>query len=362
MKRKRRRYPGVRPIKKGEIYEISFYPFANSQRRQFRIKAESELEACRIRAVEMSKASNEPNVKALPFDELRERLILKCRADGNSKKTITNLVSKFDSFFVDFLPKYYPHITSVNQISGEVIESYKVYITQTLNRQYGWRDELTKIKIIFSKLIKIACCNKRIYYEVLSEFKRPKAREKLYKEITKTQIRDFLNYIKEKRHDYYGITYLIARLGWRREQVLSIRRKNIKLQGLRPVAIMCEPADTKTKVPHVLRDIDDELAKVLRQYLFDRRKTEWLFPNRDNKKHHSNHYSVWIAKHSERVLGVRITPHDFRHSFCTMRLIEGHSQKDIMAITGHRDIESFNIYTHSTSIGTKEVLKDSVIN
>ena len=366
--RKRKKYAGVRLAKdwKGKtvkgLYEISFYPYLNSPRKQYRIKASSEAEASRIRSVEMAKTSTEPNVQKLPFNELKERLIIKCKSDGNSEKTIKNYLSKFKTFFEDFLSERYPHITSVNQVSQEVIEGYKDYVVVELGRKDGWRDELTKLKQVFKKLIRSACCNKRIYYEVLAEFKRPPANKKLYKELTGAQINKFLNYIKAKRPDYYGITYLIARLGWRREQVLSIKRKNIKLNGLRPVAIMCEPASTKTKTPHILREIDDKLAKVLRVYLFNRRKTEWLFPNQNNSKHHANHYTDWIALHSERVLGIRITPHDFRHDFCTKRLNEGHSPKDIMAVTGHVDIDSFNIYTHATSTGTKKVLKDSVID
>ena len=361
-KRKRKKFAGVRPIIKGQLYEISYYPYPGAERKWDRVNASSESEASKKRGGKMAKASSESDVQSLPLEELKDRLILKCKTDGNSEKTIRNILCKFKKFFEEFLPAHYSHITNINQISYAMIEAYNTYIVVTLGSKDGWRDELTKLKVIFSKLIKIGCCNKRIYYDVLSEFKRPKANEKLYKEITKAQIDKLLKYIKEKRPDYYGITYLIARLGWRREQVISLKRNNIKLSGLRPIAIMCEPASTKTKAPHILRDIDDNLAKVLRAYLFDRRKTEWLFPNRDNRKHHSNHYGKWITGHSEKVLGIRLTPHDFRHSFCTMRLAEGHSPRDIMAVTGHKDIESFNIYTHATSKGTKRVLEDSVID
>ena len=170
-----------------------------------------------------------------------------------------------------------------------------------------------------------------------------------------------LKYIEKDRPDYYGVTYLIMRLGWRRGQVFSIKRNNVKTHGFKPVAILIEPEDTKTKEPFVLRDIDDELATVIRKYLHDGKKTLWLFPNRNNNRIRGDRYAAYIKRTSEKLLGISLTPHDFRHSFCTTRRKEGATPRDIMAITGHKDIDSFNKYTHPTSEGTKKVLDSSRI-
>jgi hypothetical protein len=59
--------------------------------------------------------------------------------------------------------------------------------------------------------------------------------------------------------------------------VLSIKRRNIKVNGFKPIEIICEPQDTKTKEPFVFKNIDEELARVVMKYLWDKRKTEWLF-------------------------------------------------------------------------------------
>lgn len=357
-----KRYTGIRTIKE-DVYEISFYPYPGAKRKQYRIRATSMKEAYLIRAQHMEQYKHTPHSNGdLSFEELKKRLELKLKADNLSNRSIYhNLLPKYRSLFEIFLPLQYPHIVSINQLTREIIERYKQWIVVERGRMYGWRDELTKLKTIVKKLVDIGCCKKEIYYDVLGAFKRPPRNKKLYKEISAQDMRKLLKHIEEERPDYYGITYFIMRLGWRRGQVLSIKRRNIRWNGLWPTEILIEPKDTKTKEPFALRDIDTELANVIKRYAFDRRKTIWLFPNKNNSKHHANHYTEYIRKTSDSVLGVTLSPHDFRHSFVTARLKEGNTPRDIMAVTGHKDIDSFNIYTHATSEGTKKVIEESRI-
>ena len=355
-KRKRRKYSGVR-FHKGR-YEYSFY--SCNTRIWKRVNADSLKEAYEIKIMEMAKSSSEPNVESLPFDDLKKRLEMKCRADGNSEKTIKNFLWKFHTFFEEFIPKYYPHITNVNQVSKSVVERYKQYIVVDLKRELGWRDEIGKLKSMIGKLVKVGCCNKRIKDDVLREFEKPPAPKKLYKEIKPMNIKKLLAFIKKDRPDYYGITYLIARLGWRRGQVISLKKTDVKVSGFKPIEIHCEPATTKTKQPHVLRNIDKGLADVLAMYRYKNKpKSDWLFPNALGNMHHVSHYSDYVSKVSQRVLRIRLTPHDFRHSFITRMKAQGYSDRDIMAITGHKNINSFQIYQHPTTEGTKKVLEAS---
>ncbi|UCD55315.1 MAG: site-specific integrase, partial [Candidatus Omnitrophota bacterium] len=313
------------------------------------------------RAIHMEQYKHSSNGSAgLSFTELKNRLELKLKADNVSSRTIYhNLLPKYRSLFETFIPMRYPQVTTINQLTKALIENYKQWIVVERGRTTGWRDELTKIKTMVKKLVDIGCCNKEIYYDVLGSFKRPPRHKKLYKEISREDMKKLLDYIKQDRPDLYGPTYFIMRLGWRRGQVLSIKRKNIRWNALWPVEILIEPSDTKTKEPFILRDIDPELANVIKRYAFDKRKTIWLFPNKNNNIHHANHYTKYISKISKNVLGIALSPHDFRHSFVTTRLKEGSTPRDIMAITGHKDVESFNIYTHPTSEGTKKVIENS---
>jgi len=353
-----KRYPGVRHIKE-EVYEISYYPYPGAKRKQYRIRAGSVKEAFLIRAQHIAGCPDSENEAAASLSQLWVRLEAKLKADNVRVKSLKNIRSVFRNLFEKFLPAKHPDINSANQITSRIIEEYKQWVVVEQGRVNGWREELGKLKTMFSKLIAIGCCDSAIQTEVLAQFKKPKGRRRIYKEITRSEVLSLLNFIKEDRPDYYGPTYMIVRFGWRRTQTLSIKRHNIKWHGLKPVEILIEPQDTKTNEPFIFRDIDEELAKIIKRYAFDRRKTIWLFPNNHNNMIHGGHYTEYIKRTSERIIGKPLTPHEFRHAFCTKMLRQGHAERDIMAVTGHRDIDSFRVYAHNTSEGTKQVIEGS---
>ncbi len=353
-----KRYPGIRHIK-DNVYEISYYPYAGAKRKQYRIRAGSIKEAFLIRAEHMAGGPHSKSEDTPSFSELWEKLEVKLKADNVRAKTLKNTRSVFRNFFEKFLPAKRPDLTGANQITSNIIEEYKQWVVVEQGRVNGWREELGKLKTMFNKLVAIGCCDSVIQTEVFAKFKKPKGRRRGYKEITRNEMLSLLNFIKKDRPDYYGPTYIIMRFGWRRTQALSIKRHNIKWLGLKPVEILIEPQDTKTNEPFIYRDIDEEFARIIKRYAFDRRKTQWLFPNRDGNIIHGGHYTEYIKRVSEKIIGKQLTPHEFRHSFCTRMLREGHAERDIMAVTGHKDIDSFKIYAHSTSEGTKQVIEQS---
>jgi len=348
---------GVRHIK-GDIWEYNYYPYPKAKRVYKRLKASSKKDAEYQRAILMGGNAIVDDSKS--FEEARRALELKLKADNLTPKTQINYLSKWDNI-TNFLLKLYPNVVSLNQLTKEIMERYKQWIVVDKGRSDGWRDELTKIRTITKKLIDIGLCEKRIY-DILLLQKKPKAKKKLYKELTKQQLHDLLNYIKEDRPDYYGIALLNMQYGMRRGQAISIKRSNVKTGEFgRPVKFSCEPKDTKTGIPHVLDITDPKLANVIKGYLTDGRKTIWLFPNRNNKKHHDNHYTEYIERISKKVLGFNLSPHDFRHDYITKRRGEGHTDEDIIVITGHKDVKSLSIYTHHTTEGTKRVLDSSKV-
>ena len=353
-----KRYAGIRHIKDSS-FEISYYPYPGARRKQYRIKAKSLKEASFIRAERMKNCFSRVSEGA-SFDELKAPLMESLQADRKSQKTITEFIYIFDTFFNQFLPKYFPHIDSINQLTIPVITKYKWYIVVEKGRQYGWNAELSKFKAIVKRLTRGGFCERRIYYEVLSEFKREKSREMPYKELSKTEKLQLLKYVKEKRPDYFGVTYFLIRLGWRIGQVLAVKRANIKWQGLIPIEIKVDAEDTKTKVPYRLSSIDIELAKVIKMYAFDRRKTQWLFPNKRNNKINYRRYGEYLGRITSELFNKRVMPHDFRRMFATENKRKGFSDKDIMAITGHKDVGVFTRhYVFTTSEGVKSILQET---
>lgn len=351
--RKRGRYPGIRCVK-DNVYEISYYPYPGAPRTWRRIEAGSLHEAYIKRADLMSQYGKDSPAVSLSFPQLKARLEQKLKADNLTPKSIKNYTGKFDKMTSFLAAK---GIVNINQLTRVLVESYKQYVVS--EHPASWRDELTKIKAIVRKLVDIGCCEESIY-KMLCEFKKPPRSKKLYKDITKKQIAKLLKFIEKDRPDYYGITYVIARLGWRIGQTLSIKRENIKWHKNTPIELQVDPQDTKTKVPFIFRGIDRELAEVIKCCSLHN-SSLYLFPNRAGRKHNVGHYRDYLKVVSRKVIGVTLTPHDFRHVFCTTMLKEGHAPRDIMAITGHRDTDSFNIYTHPTSEGTKKVIEKSRI-
>ena len=359
-----KRYEGVRKIK-DNTYEINFRPIAKGRRVFARIKANSPQEAYMQRAQAIAdylKKNDIPQTerKMQEADIHTLKLVLEndLRSDNKGRKTINRFLLTYRKF-TEFLRKRYPDIQNINQVRSHVISHYKDYIVLDLKRPRGWRAELTIIKSIFSRLRKKGYCNKEVLEE-LKPFKRPPRIEKHYKDIPKSDVKKLLAYIKNDRNDVYGIVYTIYRLGWRIAETTFLRKEDVKLNGLKPIEIKVRGETTKTGRTRILDIFDDELAQVIKQYLFGRNSSEWLFPNTVGNRFSPDRARDYLKQASKEILGYAITPHDFRHRFCTVMGRNNVPIKDVMAISGIQDTDVLlNYYTHSTIEGKKKVLEVS---
>jgi len=358
-----KRYTGVRQIEQG-LYEINYRPYKKAKRVFKRVKASSMQEAYlkRIKLIseyDMSnKMANSENCN-ITFKVLKERLKQSMEVDRCRKKTINRSLLSFKIFFFEFLTTKYPRITNLNSLSIPVFEAYKNFVVVDLGRDRGWRSELGTLKTMFGRFVRSGFCEKRII-EDLSEFKKPPAVQRGYKEITRTDKRNLLGYVEKDRSAFYGITYFLMRLGWRIEETLSIRKKNIKWNGLTPVEIKIEAPDRKNNREFVFDAMDEDLARVIKRHAFKNKRSEWLFPNRKGNRTSSNHYRIYLAEVSQKVIGKRLTPHDFRHSLVTEMALKNAPIRDVMAITGHTDINTvLKHYSHSTKKGKEQVLENT---
>ena len=350
-----------------EIWQLNFYPFPGAKRqyKSVRVSSKREAEIERLRYIDsFQQAGPRPEgSNDLSFDAVFKRFEIKCQADGNSIKTIKNYRSAYRNFFERFLKSKHPDIINMQAVKIKakfLIEQYKSWVVVECKRENGWREELTKLKAIFSKLNAISLCDDEIL-NALKTFKKPKRHKRLYKELSQEQRTKLLAYIKTKRPDYYGAAYLIFRWGWRRGQVLTMKTANVKWEGLSIVALYCDPQDTKTKEPFIFRNIDPELANIIKAHymIAKNRNCKWLFPNRNNNKHHSDHFTKYIREAALKVLGIEIKPHDFRHSFITEMKARGYSDSDIIVFTGHKDTKSLDTYSHASSAKVKQMVEDT---
>jgi len=360
-KYKKTRHEGVRRyLGAANTYDVYFRPHKGAKTVHKTVCADSD-KAAQLKKIEYEleyskRIGIDKKGRANGLEALKAVLKNKCLADGNKEKTIKNYLKIFERFcgFISADPYC---VTELDKISISLMEEYKEYIV--LDQGLDLRNELTKLRSIINKFIAKGLCDRRIYYDVICKIAKPKQRKKIYKDVSKEDRTAFLKYVQEVRPDYYGILYLNMRFGWRRSQVIRIEKVHIKTDKGKPTEVVFPPDNTKNGEPFIFQGIDKELEKTLNEYRMKNLKSKYLFPNRDGGLHHANHYTEWIRKHTTKVLGKTLSPHDFRHCFCTEMLGKGHSKRDIMAVSGHKDEKCFDIYTHPTSVGTKKVIDQS---
>ncbi len=352
---------GVRQLGKG-LYEVNFRPFPGADRIFRRVNVQS-LQEARIKRAELlaesSRLGKPSELQRTRQDsdiiELQKVIENDLLSDNKGKKTINRFISCWKTFN-QFLRKKYSDIVSINELKAGHFKDYQDYIVIEKQRKKGWRAELTILKAIFTRLrIRNYCTDDAI--GELNKLKKPPRNKKHYEDIPDFAIREMLTFIDKDRPDYYGLTVLLYKCGWRIEETTLLRRADIEWQGLKPGSILIRGETTKTKVERRFDMFDDELALVIRRYAFDRKKTTWLFSNKQNGKIHAGHYREYLKKVSGNIMGKTITPHYFRHRLCTIAGRMNMPINDVMAITGIRDIKVLlEYYQHTTAEGKAKIL------
>ncbi|NQU73483.1 MAG: site-specific integrase [Candidatus Omnitrophica bacterium] len=354
---------GVHHIQ-GDIYRID-YQVAGNRNQQW-IKATSLKEAKIIRAEhivglrkQMPVPENEQSRFNATFEEVWGKLHADLQADGLPRKTFLRYRKVFERV-CDFRNKKYPHIKSVSQVTLPFLTEYRGYFVNTLKRSPngGLRAELIVLKAMLRRLKRLGFCDKTII-ESLDELKRPKGGKKMYPNITNSQIKNLLNYINKNKPCYYYPIYFMCRTGRRVEETTLIERRDIVWAGLNPSKINIRPETTKTKEETPLERIDEDLAKVMKEaYNFgSKHKTVYLFCNNRGKKCSSRTLLRHLSDVSQKIIGIKITPHYFRHRFLTECGKANVPLIDTMNIAGIKDTNVVTkYYSHTTTDGQDKVL------
>ena len=134
-----KRYPGIREIVKGQVYEVNYQ--IGGLRKQYRVEAPSEKEAYFKKIADMATLKKEISLPddqkvrlTASFSEIWEKLHQDLLADKVSKKGIGKYRNTFQRMFVDFRDKNYPNITGPNQLNLPFFKEYKNYYVIELNR------------------------------------------------------------------------------------------------------------------------------------------------------------------------------------------------------------------------------------
>jgi len=357
-----KRYPGIREIAKGEVYEVNYQ--IGGARKQYRVRAISEKEAYLKKVADMAEhqkkmslPEEERHLLTADFSEIWESLEGDLVGENKLiKKTRGRYKNTFWRMFGDFRERYFPHVKSPKGLTLPFFRGYRNYYANDLGRSGGLRSELIHVKAIMKRLYMLGHCSKELL-ESLKELKKPPAKKKAYPEISKSDIDRLLSVVKKDRPDYYAVIYFIKRVGRRINETTLIERKDVVLKGFKPVAIKIRAETTKGKEKAPLAYLDDDLERHIRGTLSNN-KTKWLFPNRIGNRCTPNRVCDYLKAVSKRVLGIELTPHFFRHRFCTECGKANVPITDVKAISGIKDTKVLlEFYSHSTITGLRQVLE-----
>lgn len=356
------KYEGVRERVKGKRYEIYFRPYKGAEQIYRNIEAVSFSEAYYKRQALIAEYSKKLNVSAedrlrltANFADAWQALERDITADSLAKKTVARYKNTYWRVFGEFREKHYPSIQNLTQVNLPFFREYKNYFAIELKYK-GADMEMGVVKAMIKRLKSLGYCDDGLIDE-LKEIKKGKQRKKEYPNISDSQFKKLFDHIRQDRPDYYRPLYFMFRTGRRREETTLIEKKDVITNGLEPLSINIRAETTKTGDKAPLRCLDDDLKGLIRAALSNN-KTSWLFPNRLGRKCTSNKLYEYLKKTSREVIGTEITPHYFRHRFCTKAGQSNLPIPDVKAITGIRDNDTLlNYYSHSTTEGQLSVLQ-----
>ena len=377
----RQLYPGIK-FRKGDeekdqwgryVCQLYFNPYPHKRVwKTIKLERKSYRDAARIRMHWMAKYLQDHPFQDLTDKEnvslraLRDILIkmmksgtLTHRIDPCAMRTIRKSLNVFDRFFLEFIPRRYPSVKRLNDLPKGSFLDYRAYIS--FERKLLWRNEIQALKTIISRFWRSDYCNDRIYKESRT-VPTPGFEMKKRQVLTMDEKKSLLEDLKVNHHMYYFVTYFLAKLGWRIGETLSLKKENVKWVQGRPVSIVIEREFRKNRKEFILETIDEKLAGVIRECLdsYKGKESKYLFPNSKGKMLKDDLYRKYLERLSKRVIGRRITPHEFRHSLVTQLKAANCPDKDIMGITGHVDRDVLNeYYAHTTVDGRNKVLEAS---
>jgi len=194
--------------------------------------------------------------------------------------------------------------------------------------------------------------------------------------LTKRQQRDFLNFIAEDKHysQYLDEIVVLLGTGMRVSEFcgltmadLDFEKRRIRVDHQLVWTRSCKRYVEKTKTECGCRflPMSDEVYRSLYNILSNRPKPQKepmidgytgfiLLDQNGNPKValHIEHVvkRIWQKYNEEHVIPLpRITPHVFRHTFCTNMADAGMDLKSLQYLMGHSDVSvTLNVYTHSS--------------
>ncbi len=269
--------------------------------------------------------SNEEEISSTPIDPLLKKMEELLRLKGYSPETIKAYLGHVKRFII-FLDK------EVQEIEDRDIRKYLLALLDQDKSHAYVNLAVSSIKFLVLNVI-----HRR---DLIIELPRPKKETKLPKVLSRQEVSQLLNCVKNSKHK--AILMVTYSAGLRVSEVVSLKISDV---------------DSKRMLIHIKqgkgrKDRYTMLSKValetLRTYAKKYPLTDWLFPGEIVGQHLSERSAQRVFEVARERAGIKkkVSIHVLRHSFATHLLEGGTDLRYIQELLGHKSSKTTEIYTH----------------
>ena len=354
--RRQSKYPGVTPRGRGFKIDYSY----NGIRKTETVVTDSVEEACAVRLKRLAALRADPQgvnaIMDMGLDKAMDYYV-----SVNEKVLTARTLQRsrcIYGHFVNFIRRAFPNITAVSQLTNVQALRYKDYLLGVPGkRPSGINTDISKLRAIFDKFKKSRFITGNIFgKDVVTKIPARHAQPEKKHLPTDQQIKVILEAAKDDP-SYYELTQFMVKVGRRIGETISYEKRDVVLDDKRqPIKLIIRGEITKTKVDDQLL-LDDELAAILMTAMSKHPASMYVFTNSAGRQISANTYRDFLDRICLQCeINDNITPHCFRYFVVNKLHCAGVNIRDIMAITGHKDIESLFEYLKSTEEGQRRGL------
>lgn len=199
-------------------------------------------------------------------------------------------------------------------------------------------------------IVLIKSALKFFYDEVLGKnivtLKTPKISRKLPVVLTRDEVKQLINSIKNTKHSL--IVKLLYSSGLRLSELVNLKVGDLELEE--KIGWVRSGKGAKDRLFILSNRVSDEL----REFIKNKKEDEYVFTGYNGRMSARNVQKLIKLAAKKAGIDKKVTPHTLRHSLATHLLESGENIRKIQELLGHASLSTTQIYTH---ISTEELKK-----
>jgi integrase/recombinase XerD len=217
-------------------------------------------------------------------------------------------------------------------------DDFVYYIKNKISNKYSTSKQnqvVSAIKLFYREIVKAPM--------EVEDIKRPRREHHLPNVLSKDEIKDLLNALKNVKHKtMLSLTYAC---GLRRSELIHLKIKDI--DSKRKIIRIQQSKGNKDRIV----PISDKIVDLLRNYYVMYKPSKWLFEGINKEKPYSENSLRNVLKSATQKAKIDkpVTLHWLRHSYATHLLENGTDLRYIQELLGHKSSKTTEIYTHVTT-------------